>query len=104
MGFCLIVADANKLSAISYLTRSGSVSQQRQQEPPGRTQARGDADLDEPPFTFYGFLPRPAATSQGAIIAIIMKKQPADPFYNVRVVNYLLGTKLFGTQRREKTE
>lgn len=29
-----------------------------------------------------------------------MKKQLPDPFYNVRVVNYLLGTKLFGTQRR----
>ena len=38
------------------------------------------------------------------IIAIIMKKQLPDPFYNVSVVNYLLGTKLFGTQQREKTE
>lgn len=34
------------------------------------------------------------------IIAIIMKKQLPDPFYNVRLVNYLLGTKLFGTQQR----
>lgn len=49
------------------------------------------------------FLPY-AATSQGMIIAIIMKKQLPDPFYNVRMVNYLLGTKLFGTQQREQTE
>lgn len=49
------------------------------------------------------FLPY-AATSQAMIIAIIMKKQLPDPFYNVRVVNYLLGTKLFGTQQREQTE
>lgn len=38
------------------------------------------------------------------IIAIIMKKQLPDPFYNVRVVNYLLGTKLFGTQQRKKKQ
>lgn len=49
------------------------------------------------------FLPY-AATSQGMIIAVIMKKQLPDPFYNVRIVNYLLGTKLFGTQQREQTE
>lgn len=28
-----------------------------------------------------------------------MKRQLPDPFYNVRAVNYLVGTKLFGTQR-----
>lgn len=33
-----------------------------------------------------------------------MEKPLPDPFYNVRVVNYLLGTMLFGTQQREQTE
>lgn len=45
-----------------------------------------------------------AATSQDMIIAIIMKNQLPDPFYNVRLVNYLSGTKLFSTQQREHTE
>lgn len=43
-------------------------------------------------------------TGYSMIIAIIMKKQLPDPFYNVRVVNYLLGTMLFGTQQKEQTE
>lgn len=64
--------------------------------------------LMNPFFTFsssqWNFSLSYAATSQGMIIAIIMKKQLPDPFYNVRVVNYLLGTKLFGTQQREQTE
>lgn len=97
--------------AKSYLTLSVTASQWRQQEPPGWTLAWGDTNLDETFFFFFFpsapqpwiFLPY-AATSQGMIIAIIMKKQLPDPFHNVRVVNYLSGTKLFGTQQREQTE
>lgn len=71
--------------------------------------ARRDSNLDQPFFFFFYFLLPTVflpytATSQDMIIAIIMKKQLPDPFHNVRVVNYLLGTKLFGTQQREQTE
>lgn len=32
-----------------------------------------------------------------ALVTAIMKRQLPDPFYNVRLVNYLVGTKLSGT-------
>lgn len=76
----------------------------------GRIIARTDTNLDEPYFlpSAPHIVNLPSLlwyfTGYSMIIAIIMKKQLPDPFYNVRVVNYLLGTMLFGTQQREQTE
>lgn len=66
-------------------------------------------------FLFSPFLPffipwpprgwiLPPCAAAPYYFSTIMKKRIPDPFYYVRLVNYLSGTKLFGTQQREQAE